>query len=69
MTYSNDETPLPTCPDCGATRSRDAVPYASTEGGVATFTCAGCGGQFESWITTPEAETPPSIPASGDSGR
>ena len=44
-----DAAPLPTCPDCGATRSRDAVPYAFGDEQLVTYTCTGCGAQFESW--------------------
>ena len=42
-------------PGCGATRIRDADPYAFGEHDLATHTCAGCGTQFESWVTDEEA--------------
>ena len=45
-----EDAPLPTCPACGVTRSRDAVPYSVGEDDVATYTCTGCGAQFESWV-------------------
>jgi hypothetical protein len=50
-----DATPLPTCPDCGATRSRGAVPYAFGGDELVTYTCTGCGAQFESWRTGDQA--------------
>ena len=47
---STEGAPLPTCPACGVTRTRDAVPYAFGQDDLATYTCAGCGTQFESWV-------------------
>jgi DNA-directed RNA polymerase subunit RPC12/RpoP len=49
MNESTDTTRLPTCPECGSTRNRNAVPYLIVDDAIAEYTCAGCGAQFESW--------------------
>ena len=51
MNGASETRGLPTCPECGATRSPEAVPYVELDTAVAVYTCAACGAQFESWST------------------
>jgi hypothetical protein len=43
-----------TCPQCGTTRSRPAVPYLVVDHSIAQDACAACGAQFESWTARAE---------------
>lgn len=56
MNELSESRGLPTCPECGSTRSQDAVPYLTADDAVAVYTCAACGAQFESWSES--LETP-----------
>ena len=49
MDESTDTTRPHTCPKCGTTRSRNAVPYLVLDHAMAEYTCAACGAQVESW--------------------
>ena len=48
MDESTDTTRPHTCPKCGTTRSRNAVPYLVLDHAMAE-TRSSCGAQFESW--------------------
>jgi DNA-directed RNA polymerase subunit RPC12/RpoP len=56
MNESSEKRGLPTCPECGSTRSQDAVPYLTVDGAVGVYTCAACGVQFESWSVSVDAQ-------------
>ena len=43
MDESTDTTRPHTCPKCGTTRSRNAVPYLVLDHAIAEYTCAVCG--------------------------
>ena len=57
MDESTDTTRPHTCPKCGATRSRNAVPRPILDLAIAEDTFRAAGAQFESWTSGAASRT------------